>query len=174
MDLTNPKSARISDYFSDLMLVSYIAVIIKVLGDSCSEIWISRKPVGNVKSTVKIVVYIPQNNVDAHNLLPTLFKLFDEKLLMNINFKIIERVSIVALLIFRVNLVSILSTLEQVYSHIYLYSFQRKWNYDFLETVYVISKFKIQNAVEKKSLHLIWQNKFQYVLDPFLHSSQTA
>ena len=32
------------------------------------------------------------------------------------NFKIIERVYIVALLIFRVNFVSILSTLEQVYS----------------------------------------------------------
>ena len=47
------------------------------------------------------------------------------KLSMNINFKIIERVYIVTLLIFRVNVVSILSTLEQVYSHIYFYSL--KW-----------------------------------------------
>ena len=44
------------------------------------------------------------------------------KLLININFKIIERVYIVALLISRVNVVSILSTLEQVYSHIYINS----------------------------------------------------
>ena len=54
------------------------------------------------------------------------------KLLININFKIIERVYIVALLILKVNVVSILNTLEQVYSHIYVYSLQRKWNYDFL------------------------------------------
>ena len=44
------------------------------------------------------------------------------KLLININFKFIERVYIVALLIARGNVVSILSTLEQVYSHIYVYS----------------------------------------------------
>ena len=56
------------------------------------------------------------------------------KLLINMNFKIIERVYIVALLIFRVNAVSILSTPEQVYSHIYVYSLQRKWHYDFLKT----------------------------------------
>ena len=54
-----------------------------------------------------------------------------KKLLMIINFKIIERVFIVALLIFRVNVMSILRTLEQVYSNIYVYSVLGKRNNDF-------------------------------------------
>ena len=51
--------------------------------------------------------------------------------LVNIMPKIIERVYIVKLLISRVNVVSIYSTLEQVWSHIYISSLQSKWIYDF-------------------------------------------
>ena len=48
------------------------------------------------------------------------------KLLINENSMIIQRLYVVALVIFRVNVVSILSMLEQVYAHVYIYSLQIK------------------------------------------------
>ena len=109
----------------------------KVLGASFSEIWISRKSVKCDKYCqnrgIERLICIPQNNVNAHNLLPALFKLFNEqtvdKYILSGHWEGVyhctfENKSIV-------NVVSILSTLKQVYSHGYVYSLQRKWNYYF-------------------------------------------
>ena len=129
----------------------------------------------NIQTCIMLCRLISQNNVNAHYLPPALFKLFDEQTMLNINSKIIERVYIFALPIFSVNVVSILSTFEEVFSHMFLCSIKKKWNYDCLKD-FNIQYFKIYTrfAITDFNLHLINQNKFQYVFDPLLHSSQTA
>ena len=49
---------------------------------------------------IESLIFITQNNLNANNLIPALFKYFDIQTVDNINFKIIERMYIVALLIF--------------------------------------------------------------------------
>ena len=64
-----------------IFLNEIYSLISKVLWASFSKIWNSRKSVSSIIRTVKIksLDFIPQNNVKAQNLLPALFKLFDEQ-----------------------------------------------------------------------------------------------
>ena len=80
--------------------------------------------------------------------IPTPLEKISIKLANRNLFRLVKKIMVISasnekfIVIFRVNVVSILSTLEQVYSHIYVYSLQRKWNYEFLKTsISIISNF---------------------------------
>ena len=95
--------------------------------------------------------------------------------LVNINPKIIERVYIVKLLIFRVNVVSILGRLNR-YGLIYTF-LPFNWNefMIFIETQYVIF-WNLQTGCVLKifNLHLINQNRFFYVFVSLLITNYVA
>ena len=113
---------------------------------------------------IESIICIPGKNVNAPSTFQITLYLMN-KLFLSINWKIIKRIYIVVLLIIRVNIVSVLSTLEKLYSH---FSFiPLKGN-----EIMIYSKTLI--SINLKFIHLINQNKFQSVFDPPLHSSQTA